>query len=187
MKITAKQKDFSEEIEIPEGVEAGIEGKVVALRKGGKELRRKVHQDVKIEIDGGKIRVSIEESGKNEKKKFGATVGHIKNMIQGLQEGYEYELEICNVHFPMTVEVDKAKRVIVIKNMLGEKCNRIVNFSENVEVEVRAPKIRIKSFDKELAGQTAANLEKLTKIRNRDRNKFQDGIFITKKPGKEFS
>ena len=85
----------------------------------------------------------------------------------------------------MSVSFDKAKKEVIIKNMLGEKTPRIQKVSDRVEIEIKMPKITIKSYDLEAAGQTAADLEKMSKIRNRDRNKFQDGIFITKKPGRE--
>ena len=42
--------------------------------------------------------------------------------------------------------------------------------------------VKVFGLNKELVGQTAANLERLTKLSKRDRRKFQDGIFIYEKP-----
>ena len=130
--------------------------------------------------------LSVQNARRSEKRKFGTSVGHIKNMIEGLMNGFEYELEICNVHFPMTLTFDKAKSEFIVKNILGEKSPRILKTNNKIEVEIKAPHIKIKSHSIEAAGHAASDLEKLTKIKYRDRNKFQDGIFITKKPGKSY-
>jgi len=83
----------------------------------------------------------------------------------------------------MTVKVEGNQALI--KNFLGEKVDRHSVILPGVNVKVEKEIITITSVEKELAGQTAANFETATKIRNRDRRIFQDGIYIINKAGKE--
>lgn len=180
------RKDLQQEIEVPEGIEAEVKGKTIIMKKESDEIQKKAHRGIEISKEGNKIIIKTKKAGREKKRNFGTFVGHVKNMIEGLTKGFEYELEICNVHFPMTVDFDKAKKMISINNLLGERVPRTLKISDKVEIEINPPKIIVKSYDIEDAGQTAANLEIVSKVKNRDRNKFQDGIFITKKPRKEF-
>ena len=180
------RKSFNIEIAIPSGFNVEVHGNTITMKKDSKELKKTIDGALKVSKDGEKIILSVKNARRNEKRRFGSAESHINNMVTGLNEGYEYDLEVCNVHFPITVTFDKAKSEFIVKNMLGEKCPRIIKVSKHVEVEVKNPYIKIKSYDLEAAGQAAANLEKITRVRNRDRNKFQDGVFITKKPGRSF-
>jgi large subunit ribosomal protein L6 len=180
------RKDLIFELEFPQELSVSLQDNTISVKKDNKELKRVIGRLVKAKQEGNKIILSVKNAGKDERREFGTARSHLKNMAEGLKESYEYELEICNVHFPMTVTFDKAKSEFIIKNLLGEKAPRIMKAPKNIEVEIKAPYIKVKSFDLETAGQAAANLEKVSKIRNRDRNKFQDGIFITKKPGRSF-
>ena len=83
----------------------------------------------------------------------------------------------------MNVSLEKEK--LIIKNFLGEKTPRTAKIPKGVELDINRDLITIKSVDKELAGQAAANLESATKITKRDRRVFQDGLYIINKNGRE--
>ncbi len=69
----------------------------------------------------------------------------------------------------------------MVYNFLGEKSPRKTNILGDTKVEIKADEIIVSGISKEDTGQTAANLETLTKISARDRRVFQDGIYIEKK------
>jgi large subunit ribosomal protein L6 len=183
MKKTEMEK---EEINIPAEISCSVVANNIIMEKSGKRLERKINPKILCVFENGKIILSLKNNTREMKKDFGSAKAHLRNMIKGLTEGFEYKLEVCNVHFPMTVTYDSKNKEFVIKNLLGEKFPRKSPTYGELQVEIKMPFITIKSFDIESAGQTAATLEKISRIKDRDRNKFQDGIFITKKPKKEY-
>lgn len=69
----------------------------------------------------------------------------------------------------------------MIQNFLGERYPRKAEILETVKVEVKGEIITVTGIDKEKVGQTAANIERATKVKNRDIRVFQDGIYIVKR------
>jgi large subunit ribosomal protein L6 len=179
-----KRKDLREEIEIPKGINATLGENVLIMKKDDKELKRKLNVLVDFKIEEGKVILEVKKPSKREKKIFGTMKAHIRNMIKGLTDGFKYKLQAVNVHFPMTVEIDKNKNELLIKNFLGEKIDRVVKLKQGVEIKIDKDIIEIESTDKELAGQVAGDIEKGARVRNKDRRIYQDGIFITEKPGR---
>jgi len=178
---------MEEKMEIPTGIDISIDGQIVTLKKDSKETKRLLNREIIASKENNTLILVTRDNKKEQRRNLRTLIAHIKNDIEGLTNGFEYELEICNVHFPMNVAFDKAKREIIIKNLIGEKHPRGVKIPADVEVEIKMPHIKLSAHNIELVGQMAANLEKATRIRYKDRNKFQDGIFITKKPGKIYS
>ena len=188
-KDETKKKDKNnlyEEIDFPEGITANVDDDVLIVKKDDKELKRKLGALIDVKIEGNKIVVSAKRSRKTEKKLFGTFKAHIKNMIKGLGEGFNYKLKIANVHFPMNVSYDDNKKELTVKNFLGEKKDRVIKLLEGVNVKVDNEEILIDSYDIERAGQVATKIEKGTRVRNKDRRVFQDGIFIIEKPGRVY-
>ncbi len=74
---------------------------------------------------------------------------------------------------------------IIIKNFLGETKERKAKIMEGAEVKIDGEIITVNAINKEFAGQTAANIEKMTFIKDKDRRIFQDGIFMIEKAGKK--
>jgi|TARA_Y100000310_G_scaffold251425_1_gene257917 large subunit ribosomal protein L6 len=178
------KKELFIEIEIPEGIEASMDENEITVKGPEGELKKTFSLGkLQAEIKEGKIVIGNKKSTKTEKKMMNTIAAHVRNMIKGVKEEFKYEMKICFHHFPITVEVQGDKAVI--KNFLGEKTPREVSIPDGAEVKVEKDILKISAMDRDLAGQAAANFEKATKIRMRDRRVFQDGIFITNKAGKE--
>ncbi len=178
------RKELSKETEIPEGVTITLNGDLVNVKGPVGQISRKFNFGrLDHEITENKFILKNDQATKTEKKMMNTISAHIKNMFEGSKENFVYELKICFGHFPFTVT--KVGNKAIIKNFLGEKIDRTVRLMEGTQVEINKEIITVKSANKELAGQTAANFEAATKIRGRDTRVFQDGVYIIKKNGKE--
>lgn len=176
-------KDLERVVEIPEGVEVVISENNFVVKGKGNELNRNFDLGkIKATVKDSKVILKAKGATRRESKMIGTTWAHLKNMIKGVCGEFVYELEVCNVHFPMNVKMDGDK--IIIKSFLGETTQRVAKILSNVKVDIKGNKITVSSNNIEAAGQTAANLEKATRLTGRDRRIFQDGIFMTAKPGR---
>lgn len=177
------KKNIEKTVQIPEGYQVELNGNEVVVKHQGKENKKVfVLPDSKMSKVGQEIKIVSLKASKKQSKLIGTAVAHIKNMFSGMNEEFEYKLEVCNVHFPMVLKVEGNK--LVIKNFLGETVDRVAEIVPRAKVEVKGNIVTVKSHDREAAGQTSANIEIATKIRCRDRRIFQDGIFMIEKTGR---
>ncbi len=181
-----KATSLFEEIEMPEGVTADFTESILTIKKGQDEIQRRINPMIEVKVEGNKITLIVRRVRKTEKKMFGTTKAHVRNMVKGFDEPFKYKLHIANVHFPMTVTHDKDNNQLFVKNFLGEKTDRKIKLVPGVNIKLGKEEIDLEYFDREKAGQCAANIEKGTRVRNKDRRIFQDGIFIIEKPNRKF-
>ena len=172
---------FEQFLNIPEEVSCTYENRILRCQKDSVQLEREIDvPEIEVNIKDNKINIVCKKGNKNHYKTVMALQAHIKNLFTGLNEKFVYSLEAVNVHFPMSIKVEGNK--VKIENYLGEKVPRFAKIIPKTEVKIEGSKITVESHDREAAGQTAANLEKATKLKGRDRRVFQDGIFISSKP-----
>ena len=174
-------KLFEERIKIPEGTDFTLDNSLIKIKgKKGQVERRLSFHGLEIKKQDSEVVISFKIKSRKEKKIIKTYISHIKNLIQGASNGFTYKLKICSGHFPISVKIEKDK--VIISNFSGEKVPRKSKILDNVAVSIQGDIIKVESPDIEKAGQTAANLEAATKIKNKDRRVFQDGIVIIERP-----
>jgi large subunit ribosomal protein L6 len=171
------------EIELPDDVSASMDHLDLTVEgPNGSVTRRLWYPDVDVSVEGDTVAVESE----NEDAKTNATVGtfesHVRNIIHGVTEGWEYRMTVLYSHFPMQVDVEDDE--VVIDNFLGERHPRRTEIRGDTEVEIDGEDLVLRGSDKEAVGQTAADIEQLTRVKDKDTRVFQDGVYITEKPGK---
>lgn len=177
-------KNFVETIELPAGVTATLNDAVVTLKGPKGEVSKKMDDVfVKVAVEGNNVLVSAPNRKRRLLTVQNTFLAHLQNMIRGVKEGYTYKMKICSGHFPMNVTATATE--LVVKNFIGEKTPRKITLLPGVKIQVAGDDIIIESVDKEVAGQTAASIERLAHRTGFDHRIFQSGIYITNKAGKD--
>lgn len=165
-------------MEIPENVEIRVEegNRVYVKGEKGELFRQFKHHKVEIRKVDNKIEIYCRKPRRKDLTMVGTCHAHIKNMIKGVTEGFEYKMKVVYSHFPIKTSVSGDQ--FLIHNFLGEKKPRAAKILDGVSVDIKGDLIFIRGIDKEKVGQTAANIELATKIKDKDVRVFQDGIYL---------
>ena len=172
-------------IDVPEGVEVKIAGRTVSV-KGEKGALAKDFSEtpISLQLEDKRITVQANWPRNREAALVGTVAALIQNMITGTTKGYTYKLKIVFSHFPISVKVKEG--MVSIENFTGERSPRWTKIVGDVKVSVKEDDVIVQGIDLEDVSQTAANIERATKVKSKDPRVFLDGIFIyEKKEGME--
>ncbi|NHN41252.1 50S ribosomal protein L6 [Halorubellus sp. JP-L1] len=171
------------ELQIPDDVTADVDHLDLTVEgPNGAVTRRLWYPDVSVDVEDEMVVISSSADDAKTTATVGTFESHVQNMFHGVTEGWEYEMEVFYSHFPMQVAVEGEE--VVIENFLGEKAPRRTTIHGDTDVAVDGEELTISGPDKEAVGQTAADIEQLTKVSGKDTRVFQDGVYITQKPAK---
>ncbi len=173
---------LEEKFRTSDGVEVALEGSRIKVRGPKGEVSRTLsYPGVRIRTEGKDVVLEVDHPTKKLRAMVGTYTAHIKNMLKGVTEGFEYKMKVVYAHFPMTVKVQGKE--ILVENYLGEKIPRRTNIVGQCSVKAKGAEVSILGIDVEEVGQTAANLEQLTRVKKKDPRVFQDGIYLIERDG----
>ncbi len=171
---------MEERIAVPDKVQPKLADRVLEVKGPKGQMQRHFpYPKIDLKIEGKEIVLSAEMPRKRESAMMGTYVGHITNMLKGVTDGFTYEMKIVYSHFPMKVSVQGKE--LKIENFLGEEAPRSAKILGDTKVNVKGDAVTLEGPNIEEVGQSAANIEKATKIEKVDLRVFQDGIYIVKK------
>ncbi|MFC6824355.1 50S ribosomal protein L6 [Halopelagius fulvigenes] len=169
------------EIDIPDDVSAEVKNLDLTVEgPNGSVTKTLWYPDISVDVGDGTVVIESENTDAKTNATVGTFESHVTNMLHGVTEGWEYKMEVFYAHFPMQVNVEGSE--VVIENFLGEKSPRRAKIRGATEVQVDGEEITLSGPSKEDVGQTAADIEQLTRVKDKDTRVFQDGVYITEKP-----
>lgn len=143
-------------IPVPSGVEVAINGTQVTVKGPKGTLTQTFDKDIIIELEDGAIVVKRPSDERRHRSLHGLTRTLIANMVKGVSEGFQKELEIIGVGYRAALKGSD------LDLSLGFSHPVIVTPEEGITFEVPAPtKIVVKGIDKQRVGQVAAEIRKI--------------------------
>lgn len=141
-------------ITVPSGVDVKIDAGNEVTVKGPKgTLSRKLHSDMILKLENGVLTVERPSEDKMHKSLHGLTRTLLNNMVIGVTDGFQKELEINGVGYRAQMQGKKL--------VLGLGYSHPVEYEavEGITIEVPSPnQIIVKGASKELVGETAAKI-----------------------------
>ena len=173
---------YKETVELPDKLKFSADGDRVTITNGKESITRKFgYRGITVECDGNEVKITRINPKKKEIALVRTYKAHIKNMVKGLTGSFEYTMKVIYSHFPVKTKIQGNE--FIIENFLGEKHPRRAKILEGVKVKISGDKVTVRGVDCEKVGQTSANIEKATVVKNHDIRVFQDGIYLTGKGG----
>jgi large subunit ribosomal protein L6 len=139
-------------------VSVSIVGRKVTVNGPRGELQRTVPEEISVENLDGEIRVARSKESREAKALHGLTRSLLANMVQGVTEGYEKRLEIHGVGYRATKQGSDLEIAVGYSHSVRKPA------PDGIEFEVPVPtRITVRGIDKELVGQTAAEIRAIRK------------------------
>ncbi len=148
-------------IPVPSGVTVSIENNILTVKGKLGELTQS-YEHVEITFEDNELRVSRPSDSKIHRTMHGLYRSLVNNMVEGVSEGFEKQLELVGVGYRASNQGQK------LELALGFSHNIVLDIAPEVKVETvsekgKNPIVKLVSHDKQLVGQVAAKIRSFRK------------------------
>lgn len=146
-------------IAVPSGVDVAIDGRTVTVKGPKGSLSHTVIEPITVERgDDGAVHLRRPDDERRSKAMHGLSRSLINNLVVGVTNGYEKKMEIHGVGYRVALKGTS------LEFALGYSHPVVVEAPEGITFAVETPtRFSVSGIDKQLVGETAANIRKLRK------------------------
>ena len=146
-------------VAVPSGVEVTIDGQHIKVKGPKGTLEHTVAEPITVERDeDGTLLVKRPDDERNSKALHGLTRTLVNNLVVGVTAGYEKKMEIHGVGYRVQAKGSD------LEFALGYSHPVKIEAPEGITFAVESPtKFSVSGIDKQLVGETAANIRKIRK------------------------
>ena len=142
-------------IKLVQDVKVAFNNRVLEVKGPKGELELQTHQDVDLVIDNETLSVIPSNEGSTKTALIGTTWKLINNMIYGVSQGFQKQLNLVGVGYRATLD----QKELVLN--LGYSHPIKYSLPNGISASVNAnTKITLESSDKQLLGQVSAEIQK---------------------------
>ncbi|MCJ1443419.1 MAG: hypothetical protein MMC23_003917 [Stictis urceolatum] len=180
----------SETLTVPDNVKVSIRTRIVTVEgPRGKLVKSLQHLAVGFaNPQKNQIVIEMHHGARKNVATLRTVRSLINNLIIGVTRGFRYKMRYVYAHFPINVNIDKNGETglfeVEIRNFLGEKIVRKVVMQPGVDVEAsknQKDEIQLTGNSLENVSQSAADIQQICRVRNKDIRKFLDGLYVSEK------
>ena len=150
-------------IPIPSGVDVKIDNEQVAVSGKLGTLFQAIPPSVQVSAEDGKVVITRKDESRTARAQHGLIRTLIANMVTGVSEGYTKFLDISGVGYRATLNGNDLTLALGFSHPVEVKPRDGISFEVGTDTNTRSPFIKISGIDKQVVGQTAAEIRALKK------------------------
>ena len=140
-------------VTVPSGVQVSLQGQDLSVKGTKGQLALRLVDEIQAAVEGNKIVIKPRDTSRRARTMWGMQRSLVRNMVQGVSQGYSVDLEINGVGYRAAVQGKN------LNLQLGFSHDVVYPIPAGIEIKCEKPTaIKISGADRQKVGQVAAEI-----------------------------